>query len=416
MKISLNQQIFLGAIVGAGLGFVLRQIPAADPLFSNVIYVAELVAAVFVNLLKMIIIPLVFSSIVVGIVNLKAHQQMRKVWVVTLTYFMISSTCASVLGLLVMNVFKPGVGLSTALFSVQMAEFKAAQMSVGEFIKSFLGNVFLNPIAAMAKGEVLAVVVFAMFLGAALLALRERGRHTTDIINELFEILMVMVGWIMRLAPVGILALLVKLVATQDVGLLKMLGQFVLVILGATLFHGLVILPAALTIVGKYSPIKFFGGFKEALLTALTTSSSNATLPISIKCARENLGVRKEIAGFVFPLGATINMDGTALYEASAALLVANLSGVELNLAQQIIVLLTSVLASMGAPGIPSAGMVTMVMVLQSVGLPVEAIAILLPMDRILDTFRTMVNVEGDAVGALIVQRLVPSMDQPRVS
>jgi Na+/H+-dicarboxylate symporter len=167
------------------------------------------------------------------------------------------------------------------------------------------------------------------------------------------------------------------------------------------------VLPLLLFLIAKVSPLRFFKGAREALITALATSSSSATLPVTLRCAEQHLHVNPSIAGFVIPLGATANMDGTALYEASAALFVANLAGIELDLGQQLIVFFTTMLTAIGAPGIPSAGMVTMVMVLQSVGLPAEAVAILLPIDRLLDTFRTMVNVEGDMVGSLVVQRLV---------
>jgi Na+/H+-dicarboxylate symporter len=216
-----------------------------------------------------------------------------------------------------------------------------------------------------------------------------------------------MVGWIMHLAPLGIMALLIKLTATQDVALLESLGKFVAVVVGTTLLHGVVILPLVLYLVTGRTPLWFWRGANEALATAFATSSSSATLPVTLRCVEKNLQVRPEIAGFVIPLGATINMDGTALYEAAAALFIANLAGVELNMVQQLVVFFTAMIAAMGAPGIPSAGMVTMVMVLQSVGLPAEAIAILLPIDRLLDTLRTTVNVEGDMVGSQVVQKFV---------
>jgi len=217
------------------------------------------------------------------------------------------------------------------------------------------------------------------------------------------------VGWIMRLSPFGIMALLMQLVIKQDVAVLTSLIKFILVVLGTTLVHGFLVLPLMLFVVTKISPRKFFSGAREALITAFATSSSSATLPVTLRCVEQHLHVKPDIAGFVIPLGATINMDGTALYEASAALFIANLAGVELDISQQCIVFFTAMIAAMGAPGIPSAGMVTMVMVLQSVGLPAEAIAILLPIDRLLDTVRTMVNVEGDMIGSLVVQKLVGS-------
>jgi Na+/H+-dicarboxylate symporter len=174
-----------------------------------------------------------------------------------------------------------------------------------------------------------------------------------------------------------------------------------------TLLHGAVVLPLILYVLTGVTPLRFWQGARDALITAFATSSSSATLPVTMRCTEENLGVRRDIAGFVVPLGATVNMDGTALYEAAAALFIANLVGIELSVMQQLIVFFTAMVAAVGAPGIPSAGMVTMVMVLQSVGLPAEAIAILLPIDRLLDTFRTAVNVEGDMVGSLVVQRFV---------
>jgi Na+/H+-dicarboxylate symporter len=216
---------------------------------------------------------------------------------------------------------------------------------------------------------------------------------------------MMLVGWLMKLAPIGILALLAKLIAKEDLSVLSRLAEFAAVVTGTTLFHGIVVLPLLLWIFGKMSPWTFFKGARLALVTAFATSSSSATMPLSMKCAQENLGVRPQISGFVIPLGSHLNMDGTALYEAAAALFVANLIGLDLHLGQQIIVCLTAMIASLGAPGIPSAGMVTMIMVLQSVGLPAEAIAILLPIDRILDTVRTVVNVQGDMMVSVVVDR-----------
>jgi Na+/H+-dicarboxylate symporter len=220
---------------------------------------------------------------------------------------------------------------------------------------------------------------------------------------------MQIIQWIMRLAPFGIAALLFKLIATQDVSLFTTLTKFILLVIGTTLFHGLIVLPTLLYLLTGKSPWWFLRNAREALLTAFATSSSNATMPVTMRCATQNMQVKPEIAGFVVPLGATVNMDGTALYEASAALFVAQLAGIDLSLGQQLVVCFTTMIAAMGAPGIPSAGMVTMVMVLQSVGLPAEAIAILLPIDRLLDTVRTSVNVEGDMIGSLVVQHVTES-------
>ncbi|HNZ56049.1 MAG TPA: dicarboxylate/amino acid:cation symporter, partial [Methylophilaceae bacterium] len=271
----------------------------------------------------------------------------------------------------------------------------------------FLHGLFVNPFSALAQGNVIAVVVFALILGVALVMGGERYTTTLRVLQEVLDITMRIVGWVMQLAPLGIMALLIKLVAVQDVAMLATLAKFVAVVIGTLLVHGVVVLPLVLYIITKKTPLWFWRGAREALITAFATSSSAATLPITMRNATQHLHVKPEIAGFVLPLGATINMDGTALYEAVAALFIANLVGIELSFVQQLIVFVTAMIAAVGAPGIPSAGMVTMVMVLQSVGLPAEAIAILLPIDRLLDTLRTTVNVEGDMVGSLVVQKLV---------
>ena len=404
---SLNLQILIGAIAGLGLGWYFHGLGTEHETVKLGLYSAGLLATLFIDLLKMILIPLVFCSITVGIANLRQHQQMHQVWVATLAFFVASMAIAIALGLFASNYFKPGVGMHLAMFADAMKSFEAKQLPLPDFFAQFLHGIFINPFSALSQGNVLAVVVFALILGIALVMGGERYKNILALLQESLEVCMRIVGWIMRLAPLGIFALLLKLIVLQDASMVGTLGKFILVVLGTTLFHGVVVLPVILFLFTGKSPLWFWQGAREALVTAFATSSSNATLPVTLRCSTQHLHVKPEIAGFVIPLGATINMDGTALYEAAAALFVANLVGIDLNLTQQCIVFFTAMIAAMGAPGIPSAGMVTMVMVLQSVGLPAEAIAILLPIDRLLDTFRTAVNVQGDMVGSLVVQKLV---------
>lgn len=404
---SLNVQILIGAVLGVLVGLFFQRLGADHAATQQGIYFSGLIGTLFIDLLKMILIPLVFCSITVGIANLRQHQQMHRVWVTTLLFFVSSMAIAIVLGLSASLYFKPGNGLPLALFNDAMQSFEAKQLPLPEFFAQFLHGLFVNPFAALSQGNVLAVVMFALFLGIALVMGGERFKNILAMLQEGLEITMTIVGWVMRLAPLGIMALLIKLVAMQDVAMLGTLAKFVMVVLGTLLLHGVVVLPLILYLFTGKTPLWFWRGAREALVTAFATSSSSATLPITLRCATQHLHVKPEIAGFVIPLGATINMDGTALYEAAAALFIANLVGVDLNLTQQLIVCFTAMIAAIGAPGIPSAGMVTMVMVLQSVGLPAEAIAILLPIDRLLDTLRTTVNVEGDMVGSLVVQKLV---------
>lgn len=406
-KVSLNTQILLGTLLGVVLGLWFAQLGQASSITQTGLYTAKLVGTLFIDLLRMVLIPLVFTSIVVGVANLRSHQQMNRVWRGTLIFFASTMAIAVVLGLTTANLLQPGGDLQIAMFQDAMQGFQATQMSLPDFFAHFLHSLFQNPIAALAQSNVLAVVIFALLLGIALVVGGERYRNILILMQEFLELILMLVGWIMRLAPFGIMALLLQLVATQDTSLLTTLIKFVAIVMGTILLHGLVVLPLILYLITGMTPLKFWLGAREALITAFATSSSAATLPVSLRCAEQHLHVKRDVAGFVIPLGATMNMDGTALYEAVAALFIANLVGIELSFVQQMVVFLTAMLAAIGAPGIPSAGMVTMVVVLQSVGLPVEAIAILLPVDRVLDTFRTMVNVEGDLVGSLVVQKWI---------
>lgn len=402
---SLNLQIMIAACLGILVGWLTGMLPEASGLREGVLYSSALVSSIFVGMLKMVLIPLVFTSITVGVASLQEHKQANRVWISTLVYFALTTCLAMLVALIASNIFKPGSGLSIDLFANAMGAFEARQMTLSEFFLHFFSGLFQNPFAAFAEGKIIAVLVFAIFMGVALVAGGERYRSILQVLQEFLDLMMRIIGWIMRLAPLGILALLIKLIAEQDVALLSAVGSFIGLVFATTLFHGIVVLPGILFLTTGKSPLWFWRGAREALITAFATSSSSAALPVSLRCAEENLRVPRSIAGFVLPLGSTVNMDGTALYEAAAALFVANLIGIELSLAQQAVVFFTAMIASAGAPGIPSAGMVTMVMVLQAVGLPAEAIAILLPIDRLLDTVRTAVNVEGDIVGSLVVQK-----------
>ncbi len=408
---NLNTQILIAAILGLAFGFLLTLYP--DTAFvKHSLYGLGILSSVFIGLLKMLLVPLIFSSIVVGVSNLQAGGQLGPVWKITFLCCLTTTTLALILGISCAHLFEVGRGIDISIFQSSMQNFQTPDsLNPASFFTNFIQNTLINPFKAFSDGNVLAVVVFALFVGVALVHGGERFKSIRVLSNQFFEMMMMLVGWVMKLAPLGIFALLAKLMATEDISVLSRLAEFAVVVTGTTIFHGAVVLPLLLWIFGRMSPWAFFKGTRTALITAFATSSSSATMPLSMKCAQENLGVRPQTAGFVIPLGTQLNMDGTALYEAAAALFVANLVGLDLNLTQQIIVCLTAMIASLGAPGIPSAGMVTMIMVLQSVGLPAEAIAILLPIDRLLDTVRTVVNVQGDMMISVVVDRYTKDKD-----
>lgn len=402
---SLNTQILVAAILGVLFGFFLNLLPDSA-FYDGSLYGLSIASSIFIGLLKMLLIPLIFSSIVVGVSNLQASGQLSRVWKITLLCCVTTTTLALILGLACAHLFEVGKGVDVRLFQDAMSQHQTPDtLTPSSFFINFIQNTLINPFKAFAEGNVLAVVVFALFVGVALVKGGEQFRTVRRLSHQFFDIMMLMIGWVMKLAPLGIFALLAKLIATEDVTVLSRLAEFAVVVTGTTIFHGLVVLPLLLWLFGKMNPVTFFKGTRAALITAFATSSSSATMPLSMKCAQENLKVRPQTAGFVIPLGTQLNMDGTALYEAAAALFIANLMGLDLTLGQQLVVCATAMIASLGAPGIPSAGMVTMIMVLQSVGLPAEAIAILLPIDRLLDTVRTVVNVQGDMMISVVVDR-----------
>ncbi len=405
-KLSLNVWILIGALIGLGLGFWITQVGPQAAGVEGTLYTSKLISNFFLDLLRMVVVPLVFASIVVGVANLQSHNSMHRVWVITLVFFMTTTGIAILIGFGASSLFKPGEGAEVLMLSEAVQNAPARNMALSDYISHLLRGMIQNPFKALAQGDILAILIAAVLIGIALVAGGERYKTIHNLFKELQDICLRIVGWIMWIAPIGVGALLLRLVATQNSSVYQGLLELIVVVIGATLFHGVVVLPLILYLITRVGPLTFWRGAKPALITAFATSSSNATLPITLRCTKEELGVKEEFADFVVPVGATVNMDGTALYEAVAVLFVARLAGVDLSVAEQIIVFFVAMLGAIGAPGMPSVGMLSVVLVLESVGLPTAAIALLLPIDRLLDTVRTSVNVEGDMVGSLVVQKL----------
>jgi Na+/H+-dicarboxylate symporter len=400
-----NKYILLAAIAGIIIGLVIKKFP--DSLILQYISdISILAGQIFITTLKMILVPLVFFSIVNGISNLVSSNKAGTIWRSTLLYFAGTMFFAVFIAMIAMNLFKPGIGVSIDAWQLDEVVTSEA-LSFKDFIYQFILGLFENPFASLANGKILPLIIFSILIGIALNEKNKALNPARDFFKSFYEIIFKIVNWIMYIAPFGIFGLLVNMVVSQNIAIFYQVGIFILIVIGVILFHGIIFLPTLLFIFNRVNILSLWKGGRVSFISAFATSSSSATLPITLKASQNNFGASKDVSNFVLPIGATMNMDGTAMYEAAAALFIANLVGLDLGLSQQFVLFFIAMIASIGAPGIPSAGMVTMAMVLQVLGLPLEALGILIPMDRLLDTFRTTVNVEGDLVGTLIIDKLV---------
>ncbi len=388
--------IALGVVAGAVCGW------AFGPAMASVAWLGEL----FLDALKMLIVPLIVAAVVSGVGSLGDVRRLGRLGAVTIGYYAATTALAVLTGLVMVNLIRPGEGVSLEAAAPVAGLAEKAEIGAADILLSLVSP---NLVQAAAETQLLPLILFAILLSAALTTLGPKGEHVLAFFDGLNEALMRVVEWIMYLAPAGIFALVAHRLGQAGGGeafwgQLQAVGLHVVTVLAGLAVHFLVLL-ALLAFLARRG-LGYLATLGRALLTALGTASSSATLPLTMECARE-AGVRERPVRFVLPLGSTVNMDGTALYEACAALFIAQAYGIELGLGQQALVFLTATLAAIGAAGIPEAGLVTLVIVLQAVGLPLEGIGLLLAVDWFLDRFRTTVNVWGDAVGAAVVDRLL---------
>lgn len=367
------------------------------PLFGAVSVGADL----FVRLLRMIIVPLVMTSLISAAASLDTRH-LGRLGSLTLIYYLMTTLLAVALGLAIVHFVQPGVGVR--LRGTELPE-EIGTRQPPTFADLLRNLIPANPIDALARTDMLQIITFSLIAGIALNLLGERGRTVRLFVDEVLELSMVIVRWVLRVLPAGVALLLMRSVGQAGWEVFVPLVKYMGAVLGGLALHGVLVLPLLVWLLAKMPPWKFFQGALPALLTALSTSSSSATLPVTMRCVEQAFKVPGHISRFCLPIGATVNMDGTALYEAVAALFIAQAYGISLDATQQIVVLLTATLAAIGAAGIPSAGLFTMVIVLQAVHLPIEGIGLILAVDRVLDMFRTMVNVEGDIAGTVIMTR-----------
>ena len=372
--------------------------------FAEYIYLVSWMGDIFINALKMIIIPLIFTSIISGIANVGSGDNLGRLGVKTIAYYLSTSTAALFTGLVIVNVFKPGVGADLG-FANQVEGLGVAKESFGSTLMNIVPD---NLFVAMVENQMLSIIFFAILMGFFISKTKEKSQKILlGFFDSLFELIMKITLFVIRFTPYGIFGIVAKQIAeNNDLGeLFFRLGLFMLVVILALFIHAFVLLPIVLKTIGRVSPIKHFNAMRTPLITAFSTSSSNATLPLTMNAVKKNSGVSTKISSFTLQLGATVNMDGTALYELVAAMFIAQAYGIELTFTEQIIGVLTGLLASIGAAGIPMAGLVMISVVLSAMGLPLEGVGLILAVDRILDMFRTTVNVWSDSCGAVIIAK-----------
>lgn len=355
---------------------------------------------IYVNLIKMIMLPLVFTSLVLGVSSMDNLKRLGKIGVSTIVIFMLTTAIAVIIGLCLSSAFKPGMGVDLATESYEVNAFP-------NVIDTVVGIVPGNPFESFVSGNMLQVIFFSIVLGIGMVVVGEKGEPLRKVIDSVFETMSAVTKGIMYLTPFGIFGLMTPAVANNGVKVLLPLLKLILVFYLAVVIHICIVYFGLIKVGCRMSVQKFLKGMFQAQIIAFTTCSSAAALPVSLKCAQDELKISKEVSSFVLPLGSTVNMDGNALYQGIVALFIAQAYGVDLTVPSMLMVILTGTLASIGASGVPGAGMIVLSMVLLSVGLPVDGIALVAGIDRILDMGRTLVNVTGDATTACMVEHIV---------
>ena len=409
-KLALHWQIIIALLLAVLVGLSLD---TESSLFGIKFYaIFSFIGSLFLNALKMIIVPLIVASLITGIAGIGGGEGLGRLGSKAILYYMLTSLLAILTGLLFVNLFNPGIidgqaarsvlGLSAD--QVSTVASKVAGKDISEIANVFLSMVPTNIVAAAANGQMLGLIFFSILFGFLMTRISEPYAEAQyNFWQGLFEIMMKITEWVMKFAPLGVFALVSKVVMSTGLDAFKPLLVFFFTVLLSLLVHAFIVLPLMLKLLTKLSPLRHYRAMAPAMLTAFSTASSSATLPLTIDCVEKNVGVSNRTSSFVLPLGSTVNMDGTALYECVAALFIAQAYGLELSLMTQFTVVLVALLTSIGVAGIPAASLVAISIILAAIGLPAEGIGLILAVDRILDMCRTAVNVFSDSCGAVII-------------
>jgi len=392
-KTPLHWQILIGIVAGAILGIL---IPGALPIYT-------IIGKMFIRSLKMIVVPLIISSLVCGVTNIQGSGGLGRIGGKTLAYYLFTSIVALISGLFLVNVLQPGVGAS-----IELPSNGNLDLNNRPFSETLINIIPENIFSAMSNTDMLAIIFFSILFGVFVTKLNTEKRILlTNIFDAVFDVMMKITLFIIRFAPLGVMGIVASIAVEQSnlFELIVRLGRFAGVVVLGLCLHLFLILPVILLLFAKVNPMKHYNSMFSVLLTAFSTASSNATLPLTMETVEEEAGVSNRIASFTLPLGATINMDGTALYELVVAGFVAQLYGIDLTITKQFILVATALLASIGTAGVPMASYVTMTIIFTAVGLPLEAMLIVMPIDRPLDMIRTATNVFSDTCGAVVIAR-----------
>ena len=394
-NLPLWQKIVIGMILGITVGLI----------FGEDAAVLKPIGSFFVNTIKMLIVPLVFCSIIVGITSMQDTNKMGRIGFKAIMFYLISTAVAITIGLVLGHVLQPGAGLGLVAQQVEVVK------ETSSLVDTLVALVPTNPVSALAQGHILQIIVFAVALGVSLTLIGEKGKPAVALFESLAEAMYKLTDLVMKLAPYGVFALMAWVAGKFGLALLLPLVKVIGAVYLGSILHVLGVYSALILFIAKLSPVQYFRGIVDAQVVAFTTTSSAGTLPVSMKCARENLGVSKGVSSFVLPLGTTINMDGTALYQGVTTLFVAQAFGIDLGMPEYITIILTATLASIGTAGVPGAGLIMLTLVLTTVGLPVEGVALIAGIDRILDMARTTVNISGDIAASVIIAKSENELD-----
>jgi Na+/H+-dicarboxylate symporter len=407
---SLTSRVILGMVAGILTGFAIRSLFAdngfVDAYIVNGLF--EVGGQIFVASLKMLVVPLVFVSLVCGTSSLKDLSTLGRMGGKTLAFYIATTAVAITLALTMGNLFQPGAGADLTAAS----SFKSAEApSLGQVIIDMFPT---NPISAMAEGKTLQVIVFAVLFGIAISAAGKPGERIASFFSDLNDVIMKLVAILMNLAPYGVFFLMAKLFTGLGLSAIVNLAEYFLVLAGTLLLHGLVTYSLMLKGFTGLSPITFLKKMEDAVMFAFSTASSNATIPVTMETAKNRMGVENRVSSFTVPLGATVNMDGTAIMQGVATAFIAQAFNIDLTMGDYLMVILTATLASIGTAGVPGVGLVMLAMVLNQVGLPLEGIALIMGVDRLLDMIRTAVNITGDSAVTIIVAKSEGALDESR--